>query len=1162
MTVKYTSEGEGAVVAGANSVSAAQDKVAASANALATATETSARRQSSATAAFDALVRRTDPAAKALFDLQKNYDLVTRALSRNQSPAMIDTANRALDAYRTKLTEAEAAQKLFFGSMSGKTIDIALKIDTTAAAGSAKASADAFMAQFGGLEGIAKSKATQIGQEFGASLDASMIAGISKSAKDSASVFSAELDRLDHIAQAKATQIGKNFQEDLNRSLNIGATPKSAAQSADVFNQTLIAQEDSVRRLRAAINPLEAEQGKLGAEMVKYKTLLQDGKITTTEYAAAQDMAGKRLSDFAQNLKQAGGAGRVMSGEMTNLGFQLNDVVTGLALGQSPFMILAQQGGQIVQIFQNARASILDFAKAALVGLTSSTAGIAALVAGAAAAILGLDHALASNGQTVEASKGRLDALGGVKMGNEYSKSLETLTKNLGVTREELQPTYESLLKLSNEMATGWSRGSLSASEAGAAIRTVFQEMKLGGADTKTATTETAAFFDDLIKKQGLTADALRKLESIAPGAANALTFAMTSGRMSVAQYAKELEKVPEPIGRIMDGLHDLTRNSDASFKRLVDNPKNATDAMEKLSRAFSSLWDKITGSDKSSDSAARVSVFTKAVSGLADGIVAATPAIVASVQFIGTVFSAVFGPVVSLLGTVGQAFQAAAPIISNTFAAIKGGYDSLISIGSGLVDSVKSTWNGIVEAISSGVNSAIASIKGFVDGVLGYLNGLLQSAIDIARQVAQAIASMGGGGGGSGSGQDGSNRQIFPLFRELLGYASGGQFTVKGPGGTDTEKVEFWASPGEVVTVTPPGGTPPPNPAIGGGSSNSGGLMAFATGGQMQIKPVDDSGMTMGEKFGKPYSAGADIVAAKFADDTIKQTSSLKEKLDQICAKIVEAITNSGVMTRNAVTEALEKIAADAKKMNAANDNISSGGSGGGAAYDPSIAPWMQGAGVGIGPKQAGGVGGSMPFGFYGGLGTSAYGFANYGGLGSSSYGLPSGGSKIPGAGGQFTGGGGFNTRSSSSGTSSFASDGTFRISSGNAYSDQGSYSPYSSGGLSSYGNGLVGGQGSAIGSGYSSNAEGYGGPVWGYANGGKFTVGGDGGIDTTSVRFNATRGEVVTIAPASAKDGNSSATSAQPREVTKTVIINVQQGVTADTFIKSRAEVARAVA
>lgn len=120
----------------------------------------------------------------------------------------------------------------------------------------------------------------------------------------------------------------------------------------------------SVARLRAQINPLEAEQGKLGAETAYYNDLLKKQAITQDEFNAHQAITSKRLGDFEKNLRTAGTAGRVMSGELANMSFQLNDVVTGLALGQSPFMIIAQQGGQVVQILQQSRASIGEFASA------------------------------------------------------------------------------------------------------------------------------------------------------------------------------------------------------------------------------------------------------------------------------------------------------------------------------------------------------------------------------------------------------------------------------------------------------------------------------------------------------------------------------------------------------------------------------------------------------------------------------------------------------------------------------------------------------------------------------------------------------------------------------------------------------------------------------
>jgi hypothetical protein len=139
---------------------------------------------------------------------------------------------------------------------------------------------------------------------------------------------------------------------------------------------------------------------------------------------------------------------------------------------------------------------------------------------------------------------------------------------------------------------------------------------------------------------------------------------------------------------------------------------------------------------------------------------------------------------------------------------------------------------------------------------------------------------------------------------------AIGGQFTVKGPGGTDTEHVEFMASPGETVTVTPPGGTPPPNPSMAGAPSKKSGMMAFATGGQF----------TLGAAMGEPSLAGADIVAAHLAENTRSQTADLKDKLDQIAAKVINAITAAANSISNTVTAALAQMAASASAAASAN--------------------------------------------------------------------------------------------------------------------------------------------------------------------------------------------------------------------------------------------------
>ena len=47
--------------------------------------------------------------------------------------------------------------------------------------------------------------------------------------------------------------------------------------------------------------------------------------------------------------------------ELTNLGYQINDVVSGLAMGQPPMQVFAQQFGQIAQIFPAVTSGILKF---------------------------------------------------------------------------------------------------------------------------------------------------------------------------------------------------------------------------------------------------------------------------------------------------------------------------------------------------------------------------------------------------------------------------------------------------------------------------------------------------------------------------------------------------------------------------------------------------------------------------------------------------------------------------------------------------------------------------------------------------------------------------------------------------------------------------------
>lgn len=142
----------------------------------------------------------------------------------NQTLALVEQARAAQAAENSR--QAAAANQNKVNGLLGVSV---------ATPGGAQASASVFEAQFAHLEQIAGLKAAQIGQNFGADLDASLVAGVRKSARDAATVFEAELDHLDKIAALKAQQAGGYFQQDLNARFGIGRPVNSAQASAGVF---------------------------------------------------------------------------------------------------------------------------------------------------------------------------------------------------------------------------------------------------------------------------------------------------------------------------------------------------------------------------------------------------------------------------------------------------------------------------------------------------------------------------------------------------------------------------------------------------------------------------------------------------------------------------------------------------------------------------------------------------------------------------------------------------------------------------------------------------------------------------------------------------------------------------------------------------------------
>lgn len=150
--------------------------------------------------------------------------------------------------------------------------------------------------------------------------------------------------------------------------------------------------------------------------------------------AAAQKGFGAAFGAAVVGAKRSEGAVKLNALQLQNLQFQLQDIGIGLASGQSPFRVLAQQGSQIVQIFgagtgvrgalKSVGAGIVTFLtnplNIALLSVTALTGGVQLL---AGAFLRGDDAA--------EKKKAAVDAL------KEATKALDEVTGRGRLTQEE-----------------------------------------------------------------------------------------------------------------------------------------------------------------------------------------------------------------------------------------------------------------------------------------------------------------------------------------------------------------------------------------------------------------------------------------------------------------------------------------------------------------------------------------------------------------------------------------------------------------------------------------------------------------------------------------------------------------------------------------------------
>lgn len=148
-------------------------------------------------------------------------------------------------------------------------------------------------------------------------------------------------------------------------------------------------------RFQRSVDPAYRSSQQFEAGQRNIQRALDAGNISTERAAQLTGLLQQRYSTLRPAINdntQAMASATAHTGQMRfalqNLSFQLNDVATSLASGGSPFRVLAQQSGQVVQVFQQGGgfSAVMAAARTSIASMitptTAAVAGLAALGGG------------------------------------------------------------------------------------------------------------------------------------------------------------------------------------------------------------------------------------------------------------------------------------------------------------------------------------------------------------------------------------------------------------------------------------------------------------------------------------------------------------------------------------------------------------------------------------------------------------------------------------------------------------------------------------------------------------------------------------------------------------------------------------------------------------
>ncbi|HCB0320458.1 TPA: phage tail length tape measure family protein [Klebsiella pneumoniae] len=118
-------------------------------------------------------------------------------------------------------------------------------------------------------------------------------------------------------------------------------------KATDEEKQSLSELLDRIDPVNAALNKLDKQQ----QDLAKFKSKGMVDTDTFDLYSKKNEETRNRLTGFRDDLGKTGQSAAQTAYAMRMIPAQMTDIVVGLSTGQSPFMVLMQQGGQLKDMF-------------------------------------------------------------------------------------------------------------------------------------------------------------------------------------------------------------------------------------------------------------------------------------------------------------------------------------------------------------------------------------------------------------------------------------------------------------------------------------------------------------------------------------------------------------------------------------------------------------------------------------------------------------------------------------------------------------------------------------------------------------------------------------------------------------------------------------------